>query len=69
MTQENKHKIIQLLKEYIECNDCEDIIRRLNGFILTSDPVYLPVENGLRNNLGKVNTQELLDIILEAYVK
>lgn len=68
MTEDKKLRIKSILKDFIEDYGQEVVIRRLNGFIMTSDPVYLPTEGDYRTKLGNINTQELLDIVLEAYV-
>lgn len=68
MSEEKKAFIKETLQLFIEKFGKEVVIRRLNGFIMTSDPVYLPVEYDIRVKLGRTNTQELLDIIIEEYV-
>lgn len=69
MSEEKKVKIKKYLKLFIKEFGKNEVIRRLNGFIMTSDPVYLPVEHNIRLKLANTNTQELLDIIIEEYVK
>lgn len=69
MSEEKKVKIKKYLKLFIKEFGTNEVIRRLNGFIMTSDPVYLPVEHNIRLKLANTNTQELLDIIIEEYVK
>lgn len=69
MNAEKKILVKTVLQLFIAEYGKEEVIRRLNGFIMTSDPVYLPVEHSIRVKLGNTNTQELLDIIIEEYVK
>lgn len=68
MSKEKRILIQKYLDIFIQEFGKKDVIRRLNGFIMTSDPVYLPVEHNIRLKLSNTNTQELLDIIIEAYV-
>lgn len=68
MSNEKKIYVKNELKSFIEKFGKDEVIRRLNGFIMTSDPVYLPVEYDIRKKLSNTNTQELLDIIIEEYV-
>lgn len=68
MNKEKKIYVKQELKTFIKKFGKEEVIRCLNGFIMTSDPVYLPVEFDIRKKLSNTNTQELLNIIIEEYV-
>lgn len=67
MNNEKKLKLQSNIKKLQELYGKEEVVRRMNGFIMTSDPVYLPIESDIRYEMGSINTQELLDLILEDF--
>ena len=44
-------------------------ISQLTGYLLSSDPTYITAHNGARSIVTKVERDEIIEVILENYLK
>ncbi len=67
----NREYINILLKDVIEIinNKGYNPKNQLMGYIKTNNPVYIPRDNGARDKITKISTDEILEFLLENFMK
>ncbi|KXB58940.1 IreB family regulatory phosphoprotein [Gemelliphila asaccharolytica] len=46
-----------------------DPINQIMGYIKTNNPIYIPRDNGAREKISKINTNEILEYLLYFFIK